>query len=84
MSRKESSARSKSLPVVQDSVTPTAAPHFVGVGNSATSHPSYIVGIGASAGGLEALERFFDHMPPDSVAGSRKSIRNLSPAARTR
>ncbi|WP_243438696.1 chemotaxis protein CheB [Fundidesulfovibrio soli] len=27
--------------------------------------PTYIVGIGASAGGLEALESFFDHMPPD-------------------
>ncbi len=26
----------------------------------------YIVGIGASAGGLEALESFFDNMPPDS------------------
>ena len=29
-------------------------------------HPSHVVGIGASAGGLEALERFFDHMPPDT------------------
>ncbi len=26
----------------------------------------YVVGIGASAGGLEALERFFEHVPPDS------------------
>ena len=26
----------------------------------------YVVGIGASAGGLEALEQFFDHVPPDS------------------
>ena len=23
-----------------------------------------VVGIGASAGGLDALERFFDHLPP--------------------
>ncbi|MCA9265594.1 MAG: chemotaxis protein CheB, partial [Planctomycetales bacterium] len=30
------------------------------------SRPFYIVGIGASAGGLESLESFFDHMPPDS------------------
>ncbi|MDF2938674.1 MAG: signal transduction histidine kinase with CheB and CheR, partial [Paenibacillaceae bacterium] len=28
--------------------------------------PLYIVGIGASAGGLEALEQFFDYMPSDS------------------
>ncbi|MDB4986918.1 MAG: hypothetical protein JWN04_2096 [Myxococcaceae bacterium] len=26
----------------------------------------YVVGIGASAGGLEALEQFFEHVPPDS------------------
>lgn len=29
-------------------------------------HPSFIVGIGASAGGLEAIEQFFGSMPPDS------------------
>jgi two-component system CheB/CheR fusion protein len=28
--------------------------------------PFYIVGIGASAGGLNALEQFFDNMPSDS------------------
>jgi two-component system CheB/CheR fusion protein len=31
-----------------------------------TPTPLRIVGIGASAGGLSALERFFDHMPKDS------------------
>jgi two-component system CheB/CheR fusion protein len=30
------------------------------------AQPEYIVGIGASAGGLEAFEAFFAHMPPDS------------------
>ena len=32
-----------------------------------TSHaPSHVVGIGASAGGLEALERFFDNVPSET------------------
>lgn len=30
------------------------------------SRPAHVVGIGASAGGLEALERFFDKLPPDT------------------
>jgi two-component system CheB/CheR fusion protein len=30
------------------------------------SSPSHVVGIGASAGGLEALERFFDNLPEDT------------------
>ncbi|MBE0597756.1 MAG: PAS domain-containing protein, partial [Desulfuromonadales bacterium] len=32
----------------------------------AATLPFPLVGIGASAGGLKALERFFDHLPPDS------------------
>ncbi|NPV87183.1 MAG: PAS domain S-box protein [Anaerolineae bacterium] len=35
-------------------------------GGEAPQPPIYYVGIGASAGGLEALETFFTHMPPDS------------------
>lgn len=31
-----------------------------------TARPAFVVGIGASAGGLEALEAFFDHVPLDS------------------
>lgn len=34
--------------------------------DSAPRPPSQVVAIGASAGGLAALEDFFDHMPPDS------------------
>jgi two-component system CheB/CheR fusion protein len=37
-----------------------------------------IVGLGASAGGLEALETFFTHMPPDSGIGF-VIIQHLSP-----
>ncbi|HIJ80644.1 MAG TPA: response regulator [Desulfuromonadales bacterium] len=33
---------------------------------STETKPSHIVGIGASAGGLSALEQFFDNMPPDT------------------
>lgn len=33
---------------------------------SAAVDPFYVVGIGASAGGLEALEQFFEQMPEDS------------------
>ena len=33
---------------------------------AASGRPSYIVGIGASAGGLYALEQFFDNMPADT------------------
>src|SRR5688572_7294586 len=31
-----------------------------------TSFDSYVVGIGASAGGLEAINEFFENTPPDS------------------
>lgn len=34
--------------------------------NTSAIEPFYIVGIGASAGGLEALEQFFEQMPEDS------------------
>ena len=43
------------------------------IDHSAKEHPliqrsTLVVGIGASAGGVEALSRFFDAMPPDSGA----------------
>ncbi|RYZ21145.1 MAG: PAS domain S-box protein [Chitinophagaceae bacterium] len=38
----------------------------------------YVVAIGASAGGLEAIHEFFDHMPPDSNC-SFVIIQHLSP-----
>lgn len=43
------------------------------------SHPAYVVGIGASAGGLDALERFFDHLPPDTGMAF-VVVQHLSPA----
>lgn len=41
------------------------------------SSPKFLVGLGASAGGLEALERFFDHLPQDS-GGSFIVVMHLS------
>ena len=40
--------------------------------------PAYYVGIGASAGGLEAIDEFFTNMPPDSGLGFIV-IQHLSP-----
>jgi two-component system CheB/CheR fusion protein len=34
--------------------------------NPTTQRPAHVVGIGASAGGLEALERFFDNLPANT------------------
>ncbi|AVM74124.1 chemotaxis protein CheB [Magnetospirillum gryphiswaldense] len=39
----------------------------------------FIVGIGASAGGLEALERFFEHMPPAPTGMAFVVVQHLSP-----
>ncbi|UJF34115.1 CheR family methyltransferase [Paenibacillus hexagrammi] len=47
-------------------------------GVTTSSHRHYVVGIGASAGGLEALEQFFDHMHPSSGM-SFVVIQHLSP-----
>ncbi|MBU5635298.1 PAS domain-containing protein [Geomonas sp. Red69] len=37
-----------------------------GTAVASKSKPSFVVGLGASAGGLAALEKFFDAMPPNS------------------
>ena len=47
--------------------TPEANPEIVNsLPYQGTKQELPIVGVGASAGGLEALEAFFDHMSPDS------------------
>lgn len=46
-------------------VTPNIPPQSTNVSKN-ISIPSYIVGMGASAGGLDALEKFFRSMPTDS------------------
>ncbi len=43
-----------------------------------TAPPAYVVGVGASAGGLQALESFFSAMPPDTGL-SFVVIQHLSP-----
>ena len=42
----------------------------------------YVIGVGASAGGLEALERFFDHLPSES-GSAIVVIQHLSPDHKT-
>lgn len=48
------------------------------VPNPETTSPSHIVGIGASAGGLEAIDAFFKQMPADSGCGF-VVVQHLSP-----
>lgn len=48
----------------------------------ALAEPPFVVGIGASAGGLEALERFFDNVPRESGAAF-VLIQHLSPDFRS-
>ncbi|MGI4021901.1 MAG: chemotaxis protein CheB [Janthinobacterium lividum] len=47
-----------------------------------TSTPNYIIAIGASAGGLEEINTFFDHTPLDSV--SYVIVQHLSPDFKSR
>jgi len=48
------------------------------VDSLAAPSPTHYVAVGASAGGLEAIESFFSHMPPDSGLGFIV-IQHLSP-----
>ncbi len=47
----------------EHSIDPQIQPASEGLPSSLDRRPAYIVGIGASAGGLEALERLFEQMP---------------------
>ena len=62
---RESTEEVQALPEQTQAAAPTeAAAEAPAEGERETSFP--IVGIGASAGGLEAYEKFFANMPPDS------------------
>ena len=71
-------------PSVDDPPSPTRALTSTAAGVAETpdvpapSKPHYIVGIGASAGGLEALEHLFDHIPADTGL-SYVVVQHLSP-----
>jgi two-component system, chemotaxis family, CheB/CheR fusion protein len=54
--------KNKTKPLIADSLIPDSREH-ISVSQKPTSFP--VVGIGASAGGLEALEQFFANMPAD-------------------
>jgi two-component system CheB/CheR fusion protein len=58
-----------------DSVTPDLADLSA---CSSDDEPFFVVGIGASAGGLEALEQFFEHVPEESRL-SFVVVQHLSP-----
>ncbi len=45
---------------------PAPAPQPTAPLEAPSQAPAFVVALGASAGGLEALEQFFDRMPPDS------------------
>lgn len=65
----------------EESATTTPAPTAerpAPEGVASTAFPGYVVGIGASAGGLEALEQFFRNCPSDSGAAF-VVIQHLSP-----
>ncbi|MFC1925061.1 chemotaxis protein CheB [Chloroflexota bacterium] len=47
-------------------ITPETSPADGSETTSSEKHPFFIVGIGASAGGLDALEKLFSNMPQDS------------------
>lgn len=59
---------SQPTPVVPLADADTHPSHGSDIAGTKASHmrPAYIVGIGASAGGLEAIERLFQHMPIDT------------------
>ena len=57
-------------------------PAFEGENAAGETAPAAIVGIGASAGGIEALEQFFRNMPPDSGA-TFVVVQHLSPDFRS-
>lgn len=69
MAQRESTARKHDSNLTRSRPINQAAADLAVAGfasDTLPGQPTYVVGIGASAGGLEALERFFDHMPPDT------------------
>ena len=63
---------------VSDKVRPDASDAKADSPVAPASSPTHYVAVGASAGGLEAIESFFSHMPPESGLGF-VVIQHLSP-----
>jgi len=63
---------------INTSITATTTSRESDDASEANTMPAYYVGIGASAGGLEALQEFFTHMPTDTGAAFIV-VQHLSP-----
>ena len=69
LGRDKMTRKQKDRPKPQDQPAPDAppsAPEREAAAPQYVEKPFYVVGIGASAGGLEALELFLKHVPPES------------------
>jgi len=64
--RKDTAKQNKSKTSGTKKAAPKSEPPPIAAASEKEAKPTHIVGMGASAGGLEAFEQFFSNMPSDS------------------